>query len=144
MLPDMLKRFMDLWFWWLPKAEKEAERAEKSESDESASPAESSRAPVDAGTAQDDDQPAVTTSPPAASTDQYGQSGPSSREADDLTAIKGIGPAMQDKMRKLGISTFADLAETDPGELTASLKSDGGVISRARVEAWITAARDVN
>ena len=36
---------------------------------------------------------------------------------DDLTVIKGIGPAVQNKLRALGITTFAELAKADPDAL---------------------------
>jgi Pathogenicity locus len=42
--------------------------------------------------------------------------------SDDLTAIKGIGPAIQEKLRALGIATFSDLARADPKALTERFK----------------------
>jgi predicted flap endonuclease-1-like 5' DNA nuclease len=59
---------------------------------------------------------------------------------DDLTEIKGIGPAMQNKLRALGITTFADLAAVDPDQLMAQLKGSQP-LSLGRVRHWTEAAR---
>jgi predicted flap endonuclease-1-like 5' DNA nuclease len=59
---------------------------------------------------------------------------------DDLTVIKGIGPALQNRLRALGITTFADLATANPDKLMAQLKG-GQPLSRARVQHWTEAAR---
>jgi predicted flap endonuclease-1-like 5' DNA nuclease len=59
---------------------------------------------------------------------------------DDLTVIKGIGPAVQNKLRALGITTFADLAAADPDELMKQLKG-AQPLSRGRVRHWTEAAR---
>jgi predicted flap endonuclease-1-like 5' DNA nuclease len=60
--------------------------------------------------------------------------------SDDLTVIRGIGPATQEKLRALGIATFSDLARADPKALTEPLKG-AQPISEARVRGWIEAAR---
>ena len=59
---------------------------------------------------------------------------------DDLTEIKGIGPAMQNRLRALGITTFADLAAADPNQLMAQLKG-AQPLSLGRVRQWTEAAR---
>lgn len=59
---------------------------------------------------------------------------------DDLTQIKGIGPAMQNRLRALGITTFADLAAADPDQLLAQLKG-AQPLSLGRVRHWTEAAR---
>jgi predicted flap endonuclease-1-like 5' DNA nuclease len=59
---------------------------------------------------------------------------------DDLTEIKGIGPAVQNKLRALGITTFADLAAADPDQLMARLKGSQP-LSLGRVRHWTEAAR---
>ena len=38
---------------------------------------------------------------------------------DDLTAINGVGPAMQKKLVEAGITTYADLAKVDPDTFEA-------------------------
>ena len=59
---------------------------------------------------------------------------------DDLTEIKGIGPAMQNRLRALGITTFADLAAADPDQLLAQLKGSQP-LSLGRVRHWTEVAR---
>jgi predicted flap endonuclease-1-like 5' DNA nuclease len=60
---------------------------------------------------------------------------------DDLTVIKGIGPALQNRLRALGITTFADLAAANPDQLMAQLKG-AQPLSRARVQHWTEVARE--
>ncbi|MGH6897759.1 MAG: helix-hairpin-helix domain-containing protein, partial [Geminicoccaceae bacterium] len=59
---------------------------------------------------------------------------------DDLTVIKGIGPAVQNKLRALGITTFADLAAADPDAILKQLKGSQP-LTKARVRGWTEAAR---
>jgi predicted flap endonuclease-1-like 5' DNA nuclease len=59
---------------------------------------------------------------------------------DDLTVIKGIGLAVQEKLRSLGITTLRDLATADPDDMVYQLKASLPV-SKARVRGWIEAAR---
>jgi predicted flap endonuclease-1-like 5' DNA nuclease len=60
---------------------------------------------------------------------------------DDLTVIKGIGPAVQNKLRGLGITTFADLAAADPDAILRGLKGSQP-LTKGRVQAWTEAARE--
>jgi len=83
---------------------------------------------------------------PAAAPSPAASPGPSpgpakAREADDLTELKGIGPAVQEKLNALGITSFADLAQADADRVTAELKGSQP-ISEARVKAWIEAAAE--
>jgi len=48
---------------------------------------------------------------------------------------------MQNKLRALGITTFADLAAADPDQLIAKLKGSQP-LSRGRVQHWTEAARE--
>ena len=41
--------------------------------------------------------------------------------ADDLTEIRGIGPAIARKLEELGVHTFADLAKSDPEDLAGKI-----------------------
>lgn len=43
--------------------------------------------------------------------------------ADDLTRIEGIGPKISSVLQEAGISTFAQLADTDPGSLEEILEA---------------------
>lgn len=68
--------------------------------------------------------PAVKVAPPAAT--------------DDLTGIPGIGPGIQERLNRAGISSFAVLAATPPDQLRSIL----GELNRlAHVEEWIAAAQ---
>ena len=58
---------------------------------------------------------------------------------DDLTAIRGIGIAIQNRLNRANITTYAQLAEAKPEEVREAL----GKLSRgAQVEAWISQARE--
>lgn len=156
---DLIRRWLDLAFWWLPgqggsERERPAERpAERRESPQQASrptptperpaadPAprpQAEPAPQAGGQPEPKPEPEPTPAParPAAAPAQ-GSSGP-----DDLTSIKGIGAAMQQRLNAHGIRSFADLAAADADWLLQQLKEDKAVISRARVEEWIRAAAE--
>ena len=108
---EIFKCWIDLLFWWVPKDEaKPPEKARK-------------RAP-------------------SATKESAGREPEVPRQvvSDDLTVIKGIGPAIQKKLRALGIATFSDLGRADPKALTERLKR-AQPISEARVRGWIEAAR---
>jgi predicted flap endonuclease-1-like 5' DNA nuclease len=111
MWDEIFKRWIDLLFWWVPKDE--ARPPEKAKE----------RAPS-------------VTEPSAGREPELAQQ----VVPDDLTAIKGIGPAVQEKLRALGIATFGDLARADPKLLTERLKGSQP-ISEARVRGWTEAAR---
>lgn len=54
---------------------------------------------------------------------------------DDLTQIKGIGPVYAQQLATLGISTFAQLAASDPEELAREFEA------RADVAGWVAQAQ---
>lgn len=63
-----------------------------------------------------------------------------SRHPDDLTAISGIGPKMQEALNEKGIWTYAQLAEKDPKELRRTL----GELRAATIEnvtRWVAEAK---
>ena len=63
------------------------------------------------------------------------------RGVDDLTAIRGIGITIQERLDRAGITTYAQLADTKPEQLREAL----GRLSRsAKVEAWINQARELS
>lgn len=159
---DLIRRWLDLAFWWLPgqsgrERERHAERPDEGrESPQQASrptpaperPAAEPAPKPQAGPApqagakaepKPEPEPTPATATPAPETPAAGQaqggSGP-----DDLTRIKGIGAAMQQRLNAHGIRSFADLAAADADWLLQQLKEDKAVISRARVEEWIRAA----
>jgi predicted flap endonuclease-1-like 5' DNA nuclease len=110
---QMLKRWIDLFFWWLPSDGAREPASGTGEQDVARAPAQAAR------------DPAVT----------------KARTPDDLTVLKGIGPVVQEKLRSLGITTFRDLATADPERLTEQLKGKQP-ISKATVRAWTEAARE--
>lgn len=57
---------------------------------------------------------------------------------DDLTTIKGIGPAMRDHLAAQGIHTFAELAAANPDKLAAAIQG-----SEKQVEAWCKEAQEL-
>jgi predicted flap endonuclease-1-like 5' DNA nuclease len=108
---EIFKRWIDLLFWWVPKDE-----AKPPEEAKERAPSETEQS---AGREPEVVQQVLS---------------------DDLTVIKGIGPAIQEKLRALGIATFSDLARADPKTLTERLKG-AQPISEARVRGWTEAAR---
>lgn len=148
-----LRRWIDLLFWWVPRKEETPDRAEQARREEVPEPAaksaEPSPRPAPSQPAQRRAQveggghrAAGPTPPP---TPEPAQAQPEKAVAppvpDDLTEIKGIGPALQNKLRALGITTFADLAAANPDQLMAQLKGSQP-LSRGRVRHWTEAARE--
>ena len=170
----ILRRWVDLLFWWMPRKEgaptREPEQApsrkpEEGEPRAAAAPeqpvqrpqqAEGGRPKAAEPSARPAARPATAQPAPAAKASAARAAESSARPAaeptaqpektvappvpDDLTEIKGIGPAMQNKLRALGITTFADLAAADPDQLMAQLKG-AQPLSRGRVRHWTEAAR---
>ena len=58
--------------------------------------------------------------------------------SDDLTAIQGIGIAIQNRLNTSGIKSYARLAQASPEDLRAAL---GERASGAKVEDWIAEAQ---
>ena len=170
----MLRRWLDLLFWWVPRKEATPRRAEQAPRERAPEPAprtaEPGARPAPKQPAQQPAQAegrsaraaepsarAATKPAPAQPAAAAGAAEPRARPApkstaaqpektvappvpDDLTVIKGIGPAVQNKLRALGITTFADLAAANPDELMAQLKGSQP-LSRGRVLHWTEAAR---
>jgi predicted flap endonuclease-1-like 5' DNA nuclease len=175
----MLRRWLDLLFWWVPRRDQTPRRAEPAPSARAPEPApraaepgarpapkQSAQQPARAErgsqraaepSARPAPKPAPAQPAPAAKSGAQNSAQPGARPAakpaaaqpektvappvpDDLTVIKGIGPAVQNKLRALGITTFADLAAADPDQLMARLKGSQP-LSRGRVRHWTEAAR---
>lgn len=138
MAQDLLRRWLDLLFWWLPR---EQHGASESSSPETAAGRsanhESDARPDDAGA-----RPAQTTNEPPESP-EASTSGPGADAVDDLTTIKGIGPAMAGRLQEMGIRTFDDLAAANVKAITRQLREQSVVISEKKVEGWVQAARDL-
>lgn len=67
--------------------------------------------------------------------DQRG--GPEGSSSDDLTVIRGIGIATQDRLYRAGIRSFSQLAGTSPDRIREIL---GNLARGAKVETWIEEA----
>lgn len=149
----MLRRWLDLLFWWVPRKEETPPRAEQAPRarapEPAARPAEPGDRPAPSQPAQRPAQaegsgprPAEPSARPAP---KPGAAQPEKTVAppvpDDLTVIKGIGPALQNKLRGIGITTFADLAAADPDAILRQLKGSQP-LTKGRVRAWTEAARE--
>lgn len=66
---------------------------------------------------------------------QAGADDEATTPADDLTAVKGIGPVTAGKLNEAGITTLDELASADAGDLSAAIGSSESTVSR-----WIAAA----
>ena len=127
----MFEQWLNFWrqwmFWWLPggdEPEKDKPAAEQNQQTTStASETEAAATWEGSGSAE-----------PAANDDAAKTTPP-----DDLTAIKGIGPAITRKLDALGVRTFTDLAEADPDDLAAKLASRP--VTASRVQEWVTEAK---
>lgn len=132
MWEEFFRRWFDLAFWWLPRSPEPERRDEKApEPAEPAVPEHAGAPEAEQAAGPEAEEVAREPAEPAR------EAGP-----DDLTTIKGIGPAMQDRLKGLGVATFRDLASADAGDLASRLKPSQPMISRARVEEWIEAARE--
>ncbi len=65
---------------------------------------------------------------------------PGENNADDLTAIRGIGIVTQNQLYRAGIKTYVALA----GARSAELREELGTVARgAKIERWIAQAREL-
>ena len=145
------KRWLDLAFWWLPRKDEAPPRKPE------AAPPQRPQATGETSAARHAPEPPAERPAPATDGGTRGSAGPSVRPAvqpaappekavtsrvpDDLTVIKGIGPAVQNKLRALGITTFADLAAADSDALLERLKGSQP-LTKERVRSWTEAARE--
>jgi predicted flap endonuclease-1-like 5' DNA nuclease len=171
----LIKRWLDLLFWWAPKkpggapdrttaTARRAQQAPRAPAEPGtrAAPRQATHRPAQPTTARAPSAsrpsaraasrsaaapaaeapkrsaPKATAAEPAAPEPEKAVTAP---VPDDLTVIKGIGPALQNRLRALGITTFADLAAANPDKLMAQLKG-AQPLSRARVQHWTEVARE--
>jgi predicted flap endonuclease-1-like 5' DNA nuclease len=59
-------------------------------------------------------------------------------EDDDLTRVKGIGPAFRARLASAGITRFADLAAASPGKV-----AEAAGVTEDRATEWIDQARQL-
>lgn len=106
--------------------------------DQATAPASDSaptKAPDDRDTGEKPEKPASAQT--SSGTDEAATS-----DGDDLTAIKGVGPAVQKALEDAGVRSFKDLAKAEPEVLLEKVKSAQPTVSKARVESWIKGAQE--
>jgi hypothetical protein len=68
----------------------------------------------------------------------------SQRAHDDLSVIRGIGPARQRWLRdSFNARTYQDVARLSVDRIESRLKADGQIVSRGAIEAWLVQAREL-
>ena len=128
---DLMRRWMELAFWWLPGQRNDQQPARHEAPTPRHEPTRDAGTPASTPAPETAPEPSEPAEPPA----------PAAEAGGDLKGIKGIGPAMQKRLAAQGIATRADLAAADPDTLTEALKAGRAVVSRAQVAGWIAAAR---
>ena len=132
MFEQWFKFWRDWMFWWLPGGDTPADQR-------SGKPAQQQ---PPSSTEAGGGKPADRAAQPAADAPVASGAAPSSAAqggSDDLTAIKGIGPAIARKLEAAGVRTFADLAAADPNDLADKIASRP--VTAERVRTWISEAR---
>jgi predicted flap endonuclease-1-like 5' DNA nuclease len=126
MFEQWLKFCRQWMFWWLPGGDEpeKAKPAEDQKRQATRTASETEAADVDAAATW---QPAP------------GEPAVAKPETDDLTVIRGIGPAIARKLDALGIRTFADLAAADPEDLADKVASRP--VTASRVREWVAEAK---
>lgn len=139
MFEEWLKFWRRWMFWWVPGVD-------TADDDKKDTAAPQQSAPQQSAPQQAAPQQPATKQPQAGAADASASRQPASSEApassaaaDDLTAIKGIGPAIARKLDALGVRTFAELAAADPDDLAARLESR--TVTADRVRTWASEAK---
>ena len=70
--------------------------------------------------------------------DKAAANSPDESSSDDLTAIRGIGIATQDRLYRAGIKWYGQLAQASPDDVREIL---GKIAGGATVEDWIAQAK---
>ena len=121
-----LRRWLDMLLWWVPRKKETPPGAGQARRERAPEPASRSAEPgARAARSQPAQRQAQAKSGAPRPAEPRARLSPKPAPVkpekpvaapvpDDLTEIKGIGPAMQNKLRALGITTFADLAAADP------------------------------
>ena len=159
---DLMRRWMELAFWWVPGQKDSNGNSRDSAPEPTASQPNPPEQPGSSPQPKPEPEPepkpepepvpepdpAPTSHPEPKPMPEESQSNPSAEATTaaagagvDLTDIKGVGPAMAKRLEKLGISSVLELADADATSLTEQLKADGAVVSEAKVAGWIDSAR---
>jgi predicted flap endonuclease-1-like 5' DNA nuclease len=122
MFEDWLKFWRQWMSFWLPGGDEPAETRQTHDTKQGTSTAEARN--VDA---------AATWRPASSDPSATGA------EPDDLTKIKGIGPAIGHQLDGFGVKTFTDLAAADPEDLAKKIGKRP--VTPDRVRDWIAEAK---
>lgn len=125
MWDQWFRRWLDMVFWWRPRTDHADDERRETEAE-----------PPEVG---HNDAHAIDR--PSAEKAEQVEEVPPAPAPDDLTNIKGIGPAMQRELEALGLTTFDELASADAEALTDKLKPSQRTLTTDKVKAWIEAAR---
>ena len=126
MFEHWLKFWRQWMFWWLPGGdEPEKDRPTRDRNQRTSSTASETEAA---------DADAAATWRPT-----HGEPAVAKPQADDLTVIPGIGPAIAERLNALGVRTFAELAAVDPEELAEWIGRRP--VTADRVRDWIAEAK---
>jgi len=109
----------------------------RSSSRKGTSPSELAEEQLTAGEIEAEPEPGTE----PAETTVAGARGPQVAPSDELTAISGVGPAIERRLNDAGITTFAELARTPHERLGEILKGVPGVSSK--VETWTAESKDL-
>jgi len=63
-------------------------------------------------------------------------------EADDLTALTGVGPALAKKLNEAGVTTFAQVAAWTDADIAKLEETISGLGAKAEKGGWIAAAKE--
>ncbi|MBA3054772.1 MAG: hypothetical protein FP826_07525 [Sphingomonadales bacterium] len=148
--------------WWLfTRATKPAARRDRRPDvlDAGAAPAQRNQALIDAPPAASGASPAMPyTAPPAAelmggiaeviaaavqeeAADAGSGEPASAKPADDLTRIKGVGPKLSALLTSLGVTTYAQIAAWDDGDLARIDAQLGNFAGRPVRDQWVAQAK---
>jgi predicted flap endonuclease-1-like 5' DNA nuclease len=126
MIDQWLKFWRQWMCWWLPGGDQpeKDKPAQDPNQKTTSTPSETEAADVDA---------AATWRPAP------GEPAVAKPQTDDLTEIKGIGPAIAERLNALGVRTFAELAAANPEELAEWIGRRP--VTADRVRDWIAEAK---
>lgn len=144
MWSELMKRWLDMMTWWLPKRDNDEPTSQaQSKTTHSAQPTGSEPQQGNDEAAEPAQRKTAEPSPAAAESAAQGKSSAPASAAgpdEDLTAIKGIGPSIRDNLTAIGIRNFQQLGAADAEQLSTQLREQT-VVSQKRVQQWIDEAR---
>lgn len=147
MFDEWLRFVWNSFLWWLPGADdngktshgKGAGQSAANQETASAGTTQAQKAAQETTQAKEQTTSTRGAGSEAASRPETNAAGAAAGGSDDLTAIKGIGPTLAQKLRGQGIQSFADLVKADPEDLAAKLNQRP--VTAKKVQDWIADAK---